>query len=245
MVLEVKGITKRFKTQIAVKDLSFSLEEGEILALIGKSGAGKTTALRCVCGLEQVDEGSIVIDGESLCENGVYVDPNQAKKVRQKVGMVFQSFNLFPHLSVMENIIESPVRVYGMNKEEAKKKAMEFLEKLDLVEKADAYPFELSGGQKQRVAIARACVLEPKVICFDEPTSALDPQLSEEIAKVIKNLAADRNLSVLIITHDMNFARKSSDRVIFMENGEAVEEGKTETLFSDVSNERIKKFMSN
>jgi polar amino acid transport system ATP-binding protein len=244
MVLGVKGITKRFKSQVAVRDLSFSLAEGEILALIGKSGAGKTTALRCVCGLETVDEGSIMIDGEALCTDGVYADPAQVRKVRQKVGMVFQNFNLFPHFSVMENIIESPVRVYGMDKKEAKKKAMEFLEKLDLAEKADAYPCELSGGQKQRVAIARACVLEPKVICFDEPTSALDPQLSEEIAKVIKDLAADRNLSVLIITHDMNFARSSSDRVIFMENGEAVEEGSTETLFSDVSNERIQKFMA-
>lgn len=245
MVLEVKNITKRFKKQVAVKDLSFSLAEGEILALIGKSGAGKTTALRCVCGLEQVDEGSIIIDGDPLYEDGQIVEPSQVKKVRQKVGMVFQSFNLFPHMSVLQNIIEAPVRVFGMKKADATAKAMEFLEKLDLAEKANAYPFELSGGQKQRVAIARACVLEPKVICFDEPTSALDPQLSEEIAKVIKDLAKERNLSVLIITHDMNFARKSSDRVIFMENGEAVEEGKTETIFSDSTNERIQKFMSN
>jgi polar amino acid transport system ATP-binding protein len=244
MVLQVENITKSFKTQVAVNDLSFSLAEGEILALIGKSGAGKTTALRCICGLERVDEGTIVVDGLPLCTKGVYGDYKEVRKVRQKVGMVFQNFNLFPHLSVLENIIESPVRVYGMKKEEAKVKAMDFLQKLDLAEKAEAYPHELSGGQKQRVAIARACVLEPKVICFDEPTSALDPQLSEEIAYVIKDLAKERNLSVLIITHDMNFAKRTADRVIFMENGEAVEEGRTETLFKDVSNERIQKFMT-
>jgi polar amino acid transport system ATP-binding protein len=244
MVLQVENITKSFKTQVAVNDLSFSLAEGEILALIGKSGAGKTTALRCICGLERVDEGTIVVDGLPLCIKGVYGEYKEVRKVRQKVGMVFQNFNLFPHFSVLDNIIESPVRVYGMDKEEAKAKAMDFLEKLDLLEKAEAYPHELSGGQKQRVAIARACVLEPKVICFDEPTSALDPQLSEEIAYVIKDLAKDRNLSVLIITHDMNFAKRTADRVIFMENGEAVEEGRTESLFDDVSNERIQKFMT-
>jgi len=248
MILKVDKIYKSFKDSNAVRDLSFEVQEGEILALIGKSGAGKTTALRCICGLERCDRGSITIAGEPLCvDDGSRSEYSSSKNIvgiRNKVGMVFQGFNLFPHLTVLENIIEAPTRVRGISKDIAVRNAMDLLGKLDLKEKANAYPFELSGGQKQRVAIARACILEPKLICFDEPTSALDPGLRDDIAGIIRSLAKEQGLTVLIITHDMGFARKTADEIIFMKDGEASLRGNTQNFFEKNQNTEIGKFIA-
>ena len=209
MILSVKGLSKKFNGKPVLKDVNFELKKSEILAILGQSGAGKTTILRCLNGLEKCDEGDILIDDEYLCksENGlvVYNSKKNLNKLRSKLGMVFQSLNLFPHMSVLDNIIEAPITVYGENRESAKNRAMELLDKIGLADKANSYPFELSGGQKQRVAIARACALNPKVMCFDEPTSALDPELREGIGEAIKDLSKE-GMSVLIITHDMAFA---------------------------------------
>lgn len=229
MVLSVENISKKFGDVVAVENLSFDLERGKIISIIGKSGAGKTTALRCICTLETCQEGTIRIDENYLCKddgNGaVFADDNTLKSIRKDIGLVFQNFNLFPHMSVLENLIESPVNVYKVNKKEAIEKANELLKLVELEDKSASYPSQLSGGQKQRVGIIRACMLEPKVLCFDEPTSALDPSLSNQVSELIKKIAKDQNLGVLIITHDMEFAKNTCDKYIRMENGKIVEEG--------------------
>ena len=181
-MIEVINLKKKFKDTEVLKDISFDVKDGEIAVVVGKSGAGKTTLMRCINGLEEFDSGELVLNGESIKNN------NDMKKVRGKIGMVFQNFNLFPHMTVIENIIEAPVNVFGENKEEALKKANELLKMVDLADKGDNYPFQLSGGQQQRVAIARACALKPDVICFDEPTSALDPESIQNVIDVIKKL---------------------------------------------------------
>ncbi|HHZ16156.1 MAG TPA: amino acid ABC transporter ATP-binding protein [Peptococcaceae bacterium] len=251
MVLKVEGLWKSFKTEQVLKDVGFSLQTGEILAIIGRSGSGKTTLLRCINNLVKCDRGSIMVDGIYLCRqvtdaNGtkcVYAKGPEQLQIRKRLGMVFQSFNLFPHMSVLENIIEAPVRVFRVPRPEAEEKARRLLAMLELQDKEAAYPFELSGGQKQRVAIARACALNPLVMCLDEPTSALDPELREGIAQTIENLAA-QGMGVLLITHDMVFAKRVAHRVIFMEEGEILAEGSKEEFFADINNERIKSFIA-
>lgn len=248
MILKVDNLNKSFKRNQVLKNINFELREGEILAIIGPSGAGKTTLLRCINGLERSDRGTIEIDGQFLCkdENNISVYPKK-KKVREVIknlGMVFQSYNLFPHKSALENVIESPINAYKVSKKEAIEKAVELLSSLGLKDRLNSYPCELSGGERQRVAIARACALSPKIMCFDEPTSALDPELTESVTKSIESLAKN-NMAVLIITHHMKLAERVADRIIFMENGEIIEEGQKEAFFNDSGNERIKKFILN
>lgn len=248
MVLEVKGLDKYFKNNKVLQNINFSLERGKITAILGSSGAGKTTLLRCINALETCDRGSIYVDGDALCkeenEKVVYAKGEILKSIRKNLGMVFQSFNLFPHKSILENIIEAPVNVYKVPRAEAEKKAFELMKLLGLQEKANNYPYQLSGGQKQRVAIARACALNPSVMCFDEPTSALDPELTENIANIMQMLASE-NMAILVITHDMNFAKRVADKIIFLDAGEIIQEDDTEVFFTNPKNERVKKFLMN
>ena len=211
-MIEVINLKKKFKDIEVLKDISFDVKDGEITVVVGKSGAGKTTLMRCINGLEEFDSGELVLNGESIKNN------NDMKKVRGKIGMVFQNFNLFPHMTVIENIIEAPVNVFGENKEEALKKANELLKMVDLADKRDNYPFQLSGGQQQRVAIARACALKPDVICFDEPTSALDPESIQNVIDVIKKLK-ENGMAIIIVTHDIGFCDVIADKIIRLESG--------------------------
>lgn len=246
MTLKVSELNKSFKGKQVLKNVSFQVEEGEIVALLGQSGAGKTTVLRCINGLEKADGGSIEISDIPLFEekNGrvVYCSKDTMKEVRKNLGMVFQNYNLFPHMSVLENIIEAPVNVFKISKDQAKRDANELLNQIGLEDKENAYPFELSGGQKQRVAIARACALNPKIMCFDEPTSALDPELTEGIATVIDGLSK-KGMGILIITHDMAFAKRVAHKVLFMADGEIIEEGSVEEIFNNPKEEKTKNFV--
>lgn len=246
MTLKVSELNKSFKGKQVLKNVSFQVEEGEIVALLGQSGAGKTTVLRCINGLEKADGGSIEISDIPLFEekNGrvVYCSKDTMKEVRKNLGMVFQNYNLFPHMSVLENIIEAPVNVFKISKDEAKRDANELLNQIGLADKENAYPFELSGGQKQRVAIARACALNPKIMCFDEPTSALDPELTEGIATVIDGLSK-KGMGILIITHDMAFAKRVAHKVLFMADGEIIEEGSVDEIFNNPKKEKTKNFV--
>lgn len=217
-MLKVKNLRKSFNKNEVLKDINLEVKSGEIAVIVGPSGGGKTTLLRCINGLEFCDEGSIEIDKEYLCENGVYKKKEQFNRVRKEVGLVFQNFNLFPHMNVLENLIEAPKRVLKENNEESKNKAKEILKFLGLEDKIESYPCELSGGQKQRVAIGRALALNPKLMCFDEPTSALDPGLTGEVASLIRSLAKE-GMSILIITHDMSFAKNVADKIYSMKNG--------------------------
>ena len=211
-MLKVNNLNKSFNKNIVLNNISFELNKGEIGVLLGKSGAGKTTILRCINGLEEFDSGEIIVDNE------VIKSSKDIKKIRGKIGMVFQNFNLFPHMSVIENIIESPVNVFKIPKEEAINTAKELLKLVDLEDKIDAYPCELSGGQQQRVAIARSCALMPKILCFDEPTSALDSDTIKRVVKIIKQLKI-KGMTILIITHDVDFANEVCDKIININNG--------------------------
>lgn len=246
-MLEVKNLSKSFGQLNVLKDISFNVEKGDVVAIIGPSGSGKSTLLRCINQLEKASGGIIKICGLDMLvrnEKGktVYADPKTLRDIRLKIGLVFQNFNLFPHFSVLRNITEAPVRVLKQSKADAEKKAMELLKKMGLADKAKSYPCELSGGQQQRVSIARALALNPDMLFFDEPTSALDPELTGEILKVIKELAAD-GMTMVIVTHEMAFARDVADHVIFMEGGVIVEEGSPEQLFGNTANERTKQFL--
>jgi len=221
-MLKVNNVKKKFGDAEVLKGVNLEIAQGEILVVVGNSGGGKTTLLRCVNALEHCDEGDIEINGKILCKDGKYVDKKNLKEIRKDIGLVFQSFNLFPHMTVLENLIEAPQKVLGWTKEEAIKNAEETLGFLNLLEKKENYPFELSGGQKQRVAIGRALVLEPKIMCFDEPTSALDPGLTGEVANLIKSLSV-KGMSMMIITHDMDFAKKVADRIVSMNLGKLQE----------------------
>ena len=244
-ILSVKNLEKKFGDLTVLKDISFDINDGEIISIIGSSGSGKSTLLRCMNQLETITSGTITIDGKTLVEtkNGtpVYAGKDVLKEILMETGFVFQNFNLFPHYSVLKNIADAPIHVQKRDKGEVYKEAMELLKKMGLEDKADAYPYQLSGGQCQRVAIARALALNPKILFFDEPTSALDPQLTGEILKVIKDLAAE-HMTMVIVTHEMNFARNVADHIVFMENGVIVKEGAPEELFTS-DNQRIKEFL--
>ena len=220
-LFEMKHIKKSFGSLEVLKDISLEVEEGEVLSIIGPSGSGKSTLLRCATGLETPDSGEIIKQGD--------------------VGLVFQNFNLFPHFSVLKNITDAPIRVQKRKKEEVYTQARVLLKQMGLSDRENAYPFQLSGGQQQRVSIARALCMNPKILFFDEPTSALDPQLTGEILKVIKDLAAE-HMTMVIVTHEMNFARNVADHIVFMENGVIVKEGAPEELFTS-DNQRIKEFL--
>lgn len=221
-MLKLRKIKKSFGNLDVLKSIDLDIDEKEIVVLVGPSGGGKTTLLRIINMLERCNSGYIEVNGRILCNDGRYIDKKSMMEISKDVGMVFQNFNLFPHKSVIENIIEGPMRVLKKSKEQSKSEAREILSFLGLSEKEDSYPHQLSGGQKQRVSIGRALAMEPKLMCFDEPTSALDPELTEEVANVIKMLRK-KGMTMLIITHDMTFAEKVASRIISMDNGEIVE----------------------
>ena len=220
-MLKIRGLKKFFGNNLVLKGVNLEINKGEIV-VVGPSGGGKTTLLRTITGLEKCDDGTIEIDGYTFCKDGRYCDKKSSSIIRKNVGLVFQNFNLFPHKSVLENIIEAPTRALGEKKENAINKANEILSFLGLSDKANNYPCELSGGQKQRVAIGRALALNPKLMCFDEPTSALDPSLTLDVAKLIKSLSKT-GMSMLIITHDMEFAKLVSDKIVSIDSGKIIE----------------------
>ena len=244
-LLEMKHIKKKFGNLEVLKDISLTVNEGQVLSIIGPSGSGKSTLLRCATMLEKIDDGDIVYLGEAAATSdagkAVYAKTADMKRIHGYFGLVFQNFNLFPHYSVIQNITDAPLRVQKRNKEEVYEEAKELLRKMGLEDRADYYPYQLSGGQQQRVSIARALAMKPKILFFDEPTSALDPELTGEILKIIKNLAAEK-MTMVIVTHEMNFARNVSDHVIFMDKGVIVEEGDPETVFNS-DNQRMKEFL--
>lgn len=244
--IEIKNLKKKFGKLEVLKDISLTIHSGEIVSIIGSSGSGKSTLLRCLNQLETIQSGEIRIEGDLMAwtdKKVQYATKDVLKKIRLKTGLVFQSFNLFPHYSVMRNITEAPVLVLGKSKEDAVKEAYELLDRLGLAEKADCYPYELSGGQSQRVSIARALALQPKILFFDEPTSALDPELTGEVLKVIKSLT-NLGITMVIVTHEMSFAREISDRIIFMADGVVVENGTPNEVFAS-ENPRVKSFLRN
>ncbi len=244
-MLKALGIKKSFDGLGVLDGISVTVEKGEVLALIGPSGSGKSTFLRCVNRLERIDAGEIELDGEKMCwmEHGKLreADEKTLASIRRKMGMVFQSFNLFPHMSVLRNLTDAPMSVLKLSKAEAEERARALLQKVGLSDKAKAYPHQLSGGQAQRVAIARALAMQPEMLCFDEPTSALDPELTQEVLSVMQGLAAE-HMTMVVVTHEMGFARDVADRVIFMENGQIVEEGPPAKLFSS-QNPRTARFL--
>ena len=247
-MLSVENVRKSFGGLPALKGISLEVRQGEVLAVIGPSGSGKSTLLRCITQLERVDSGKITICGETLVSNNeqekaVYADKQTRVKIGLHLGLVFQNFNLFPHFSVLRNVTEAPVRVLKKNKAEAERTARALLEKMGLADKADAYPCQLSGGQQQRVSIARALAMNPDILFFDEPTSALDPELTGEILKVIRELAAE-HMTMVVVTHEMKFARDVADQVIFMDGGNIVEQGTASDVFGSTKEERTKAFLS-
>ena len=250
-ILEMNHVQKSFNdnTLHVLKDISLSVSEGEVVSIIGPSGSGKSTLLRCATLLTEMDGGELLYDGEYAAKNdadgrSVYSGKAELKKIRSIFGLVFQSFNLFPHYSVLKNLMDPQICVLGRSKEDAQAKAMELLGKMNLSDKADAYPCQLSGGQQQRVAIARALAMDPQILFFDEPTSALDPELTGEVLKVIKKLA-EEHMTMVIVTHEMAFARAVSDRVIFMDGGVIVEQGDPEDVCGAPKMERTKQFLKN
>ena len=249
VMISAKGIHKAFGGNEVLRGVSLELARGEVVAVIGPSGSGKSTFLRCLNHLETVDRGTISIEGEVLAKSegeakAQYVSDAEIRKIGRKMGMVFQSFNLFPHLTVLENIIEAPLIVKGMKREDIIPKAEALLAKVGLAAKRDAYPNHLSGGQKQRVAIARALAMEPDILLFDEPTSALDPELTGEVLRTMRELA-EEHMTMLVVTHEMGFAREVANRVIFMDGGYIVEQGPAESFFAAPQHERTKAFLHN
>ena len=249
MILEMSGIQKSFGGLEVLKDITLHVDSGEVVSVIGPSGSGKSTLLRCATFLETIDAGEIRYMGQAAATTGdqgkaVYLNHSELNKVKRYFGLVFQQFNLFPHYSVLKNIMDAPVSVQKRPKEEVHKEAMELLRKMNLENRADAYPCQLSGGQQQRVAIARALALKPSILFFDEPTSALDPELTGEVLKVIRQLA-DEKMTMVVVTHEMPFARAVSNRVIFMDKGVIVEQGHPEEVFGNPREERTVQFLRN
>ncbi|OWG16779.1 amino acid ABC transporter ATPase [Delftia sp. K82] len=248
-MISAQNICKGFGGVPVLRGVSLELARGEVVAVIGPSGSGKSTFLRCLNHLETIDSGRVAVEGEVLVDSGAdgrahYVPEAQIRQIGRKMGMVFQSFNLFPHLTVLENIIEAPIVVKGLKREQIVPKAEALLHKVGLLEKRDAYPNRLSGGQKQRVAIARALAMEPDILLFDEPTSALDPELTGEVLRTMRELAQE-HMTMLVVTHEMGFAREVANRVIFMDKGEIVEQGPAEAFFAAPQHARTQAFLQN
>ncbi|WP_198001984.1 amino acid ABC transporter ATP-binding protein [Caminibacter mediatlanticus] len=231
-------MNKYYGNYHALKNINFNVNKGEVVVICGPSGSGKSTLIRCINRLEDIDSGKIIVDNKDL-----YDKKTNINKLRQEVGMVFQHFNLFPHLNILENITIAPIKVKKMPKKEAEKLAMQLLERVKIPHQANKYPSELSGGQKQRVAIARTLAMKPKIILFDEPTSALDPEMIGEVLDVMKELAKE-NYTIVCVTHEMGFAREVGDRIVFMDNGEIVEENIPNEFFNNPKTNRAKKFLS-
>ncbi len=236
-MIKIENLHKKFHQLEVLKGIDVNVEKGEIIAIIGPSGSGKSTFLRCINRLEEPTDGKIFIDGENILDKKTDIN-----KIREKVGMVFQHFNLFPHKTVMENIILAPMKLKGCTKEQAEAKALELLQKVGLVEKKDTYPNKLSGGQKQRIAIARALAMEPEVMLFDEPTSALDPEMIKEVLDVMIDLAKD-GMTMLIVTHEMGFAKNVASRILFMNDGIILEDETPEEFFNNPKHSRTKEFL--
>ena len=243
-VLSVKNLKKNFGSTEVLKGVSFELEKGQVLSVVGSSGGGKTTLLRCLNFLETPDSGEICVNGETVFSCDGKEPPIIASDVQKSFGLVFQQFNLFPHFTVLKNIIDAPVSVQKRSRDEVTEEAMAILEKMGLASKANEYPGRLSGGQQQRVAIARALAMNPDILFFDEPTSALDPELTGEVLKVIRQLAEEK-MTMVVVTHEMDFARAVSDRVIFMDGGSIVEQGDPDKVLGDPDEERTKRFLRN
>ena len=247
MIIEMNNIKKHFGELEVLKDISFSVDSGEVVSIIGPSGSGKSTLLRCATFLETIDGGEIIYMGKKAAhtdENGkaVYVNHRELRQFRNYCGLVFQQFNLFPHYSILKNLTDAPVEVQHRSREEAEYDAMELLRKMGIADKASAYPYQLSGGQQQRVAIARALAMKPEILFFDEPTSALDPELTGEVLKVIRQLA-EVKMTMVVVTHEMPFAKAVSNRVLFMDGGVVVEQGDPRDVFDNPQEERTKQFL--
>ena len=245
-IIHMEHVSKKFGELSVLDDLTLDIPSGQTLAVIGPSGSGKSTMLRLLMGLERSDTGRIEIDGEVMWRekpNGRGIDVNHLRRVRAKVGMVFQQFNLFPHMTTLGNVTAAPIHVLGMEREAARQRAMEYLEMVELSDKAQVYPGQLSGGQKQRVAIARALAMRPKIMLFDEITSALDPELVGGVLALLRKLSARRTMTMLIVTHQMEFAERSADRVLFFDQGRVVEDGEAEAVFKSPAQERTRKFL--
>lgn len=244
--IKATNIWKKFNNLEVLKGIDLEVNEGEVVAVIGPSGGGKSTLLRCLNKLETIDKGSITIDGEELCRETSggteYVKNNDVRRIACKMGMVFQQFNLFPHMTVLENLIEAPVNVQKRDKAEVIKEAEVLLAKVGLSEKCDVYPRKLSGGQQQRVAIARALAMKPAIMLFDEPTSSLDPELTGEVLRTMRELA-DEKMTMVVVTHEMGFAREVATKVVFMADGHVQEQGSPEEIFVNPKNERLKSFL--
>ena len=241
-LLEINHLKKSFDDLHVLHDISMSVEEGEVVSIIGPSGSGKSTLLRCATMLETMNGGDLIYGGQAAVKDGVYADKEQLKKVKEFYGLVFQNFNLFPHYSVMKNLVDAPIHVQKRNKDEIHKEALQLLEDVGLADKANAYPCQLSGGHQQRVAIARALAMKPQMLFFDEPTSALDPELTTEVLKILRQLA-EQNMTMVIVTHEIDFARAVSDRVIFMADGYIVEQGPPEEVLDNPQNPRTQAFL--
>lgn len=246
-MLKVENLYKSFDGKEILSNISFEVKKGEVVAVIGPSGSGKSTVLRCLNLIEKVDRGAVTVRGDVMVSTSPegkvrYAPESSLRKIRLRLGLVFQNFNLFPHFSVLQNITDAPIHVAGMSTKQAKEIGMELLDKMGLSDKAEAYPYQLSGGQAQRVAIARALAMKPDILFFDEPTSALDPELTGEVLKVMRLLAAE-HMTMLVVTHEMSFARDVADRVIFMDKGQIVEEGTSKEFFANPRNERTQAFL--
>ena len=250
IMLSMRGIHKSFGDLSVLRGIDLSLARGEVLAIIGSSGSGKSTLLHCINKLETIDRGSITIRGEKLCwtkdgeATATYASIADERRILMSTGMVFQQFNLFPHMTVIENLIEAPIHVKGQSRDEILPYARELLAKVGLSDRKNYYPSQLSGGQQQRVAIARALAMKPDIMLFDEPTSALDPELTGEVLRTMRALAAER-MTMIVVTHEMAFAREAATNVIFMENGVIVEQGEPQTFFSAPKEERTQEFLRN
>ena len=242
-IIEVSNLKKSFGKLEVLKQITLDVNKNDVVAVIGPSGSGKSTMLRSLVHLEEINAGSITISGEPFVKDGIYAKPQEIKQITSKMGMVFQHFNLFPHLTVRENLELPPKLVKKEPIASIQQRSSELLRKVGLTEKSDAYPANLSGGQKQRVAIARALMMNPEILLFDEPTSALDPELTGEVLEVIKALAEEQ-MTMMVVTHEMGFAREVANRVIFMDNGEIIESGHPSELFINPQNERTKAFLS-
>lgn len=243
-MIQVSNLKKSFGNLDVLKNVTFEVNKSQVVAVIGPSGSGKSTMLRSLVQLEQIDGGSICVEDQYLVKDGIYSNSQDLKRITSKMGMVFQHFNLFPHLTVKENLELAPKIVKGETVEEISKKSKELLAKVGLSDKADVYPAKLSGGQKQRVAIARALMMNPDIMLFDEPTSALDPELTGEVLQVIKQLAEEQ-MTMIVVTHEMGFAKEVADLILFMDKGEIMEAGTPEQLFTNPKSDRTKSFLNN
>lgn len=243
-IIEVSHLKKSFGSLNVLKDVSFTVEKGDVIAILGSSGSGKSTLLRCLIDLEKIDDGTITVDGDTFVKNGVYMPNKVVKDVTMKMGMVFQHFNLFPHMTVMKNLEKPAKIVKKLDSKTIQKKSKILLNKIGLLDKADVYPDQLSGGQKQRVAIVRALMMNPEIMLFDEPTSSLDPEITKEVLHTMKQLAEEK-MTMLIVTHEIGFAKEVASKILFMSNGEILESGTPDEIFNNPKHERTKLFLNN